>query len=156
LEAGERPGCDTLGSGRGALSIETLLIGAIVVVIVFGIAGELRTRRKRRSRDYREFIEPPLATRGMKVVSIERPAYGDDSPFPAWEVEFGRPQTRVGGTRGEYDEDRVVAFVSADGDAGRVWARIQFEVFRFRRIRWRALPDEPVPAAVEDLLETDD
>jgi hypothetical protein len=144
-----------VGEGSGPVPEETLIIGAFIILVVFGAAVQLRVRRKRRTRDYREFIEPPLTARGMRVVSIERPVYGDDNPFPSREIEIGRPLSNVGGTRGEYDEDRVVAFVVGDGDAGRIWARVQFEVFQFRRIRWRELPAEPVPAALRDLLETD-
>ena len=77
-------------------------------------------------------------------------------PFPKFEVEYGRPQTRVGGLCGEYREYRVVTFEDADGRQHEVWALVEFEMFSFRRIRLRAARTDGIPPSLREILENAD
>ena len=43
----------------------------------------------------------------------------------------------IAGIRGEYDEHRVVTVRDTRGNRFEIWARLEFELFRLRRIRWR-------------------
>jgi hypothetical protein len=74
-------------------------------------------------------------------------------PFPKFEVEAGRPQSRFAGIRGEYDEYRIVTVQDSNGQIIEMWARLEFELFRLRRIRWRVENNRNFPAQVKKILE---
>ncbi len=73
--------------------------------------------------------------------------------FPKFEAEAGRPASRAFGFRGEFDEYRVVTCTDADGRRHEVWALIEFELFRPRRVRWRAENPQDLPASARAMLE---
>jgi len=64
-------------------------------------------------------------------------------------------QTTLGGMRGEYDDYRIVSFSDSKGNIHRLWAVVEFEMFRFRRVRWRADQKDSLPSAILPLLETE-
>jgi hypothetical protein len=125
-------------------------IGALLVV---GLVVRFLIRRRRHRRDYREHLEPILAERGLKFVSATYPGMFKIGPFPKFEIEVGRPYSHVCGSRGEYCEYRIVTFSDSEGKTHQVWAQVEFEMFRFRRVRWRAENKEHLPASAKALLE---
>jgi hypothetical protein len=74
-------------------------------------------------------------------------------PFPKFEIEVGRPQSRVGGIRGEYDEYRIVTVRESEGNIHELWAKLEFELFRIRQIKWRSENSQNLPSQARQLLE---
>ena len=116
-------------------SIE-LYIG-IGLLVLAGCAVQFMVSYRRHRRDHRQDLEPILNSHGLTFISAKWPGLFKVGPFPKVEVEVGRPQSRFGGIRGEYDEYRVVTVKDSQGNRFEIWARLEFEVFRLRRIRWR-------------------
>ena len=127
-----------------------ILIGVLVAA---GAAFQLLLLRRRHGRSYREHLAPILEGHGLSLVSSEFPGWFQTGPFPRFEVEVGRPQTRVAGVRGEFDEYRRVTAVDPGGNEFTLWALLEFEAFRLRRVRWRAEPEARPPDSMGTLLE---
>ena len=128
-------------------SIE-LYIG-IGILVVAGCAVQFVVSYRRHRRDHRQDLEPMLKSHGLTFISAKWPGLFKVGPFPKVEVEIGRPQSRFGGIRGEYDEYRVVTVKDSQGNRFEIWARLEFELFRLRRIRWRA--DKSRNASLQDI-----
>lgn len=138
---------------RGAeMPTNELIFGLLIVV---SLLFSWFVFHRRRHRDPRPYLEPILSRHDLRYVSSRAPGgLLDTGPFPKVEVTVGRPQTEVGGIRGEYAQYRIVSIEDADGVGCEVWAQLEFERFRVRRVRWRAASDGSVPASVRPLLET--
>ena len=130
----------------------TYYIG-IGVLVLCGFAIQLVIRNRRHGRDHRKDLEPVLARHALAFVSAKWPGRFKVGPFPKFEIELGRPQSRAGGIRGEYDEYRLVTAKDSKGNTHELWARLEFELFRLRRIRWRAENEQNLPAQARALLE---
>ena len=94
-----------------------------------------------------------LRKRGVEFVSAVYPGIFKVGPFPKFEVTVGRPQSRALGFRGEYSEYRIVTFKNKAGQTQQLWAKVDFELFRFARVRWRAERKESMPPALLPILE---
>jgi hypothetical protein len=121
-------------------------------LLVGGLSAFVISRR-RHQRDLKEYLEPVLRECGVTFISAVYPGAFNVGPFPKVEVETGRPQTKVGGVCGEYAECRVVSFSNSHGVEFHLWALVEFEMFRFRRVRWRAERKELLPQSVLPILE---
>ena len=128
----------------------TVLLG---ILIAGGAAFQFLLLRRRHGRSHREHLAPSLERYGLSLVSSEFPGWFKTGPFPRFEIEVGRPQTRVAGVRGEFDEYRLVTAADSGGNQCRLWALLEFEAFRLRRVRWRAEPNAKAPDSVRTLLE---
>jgi len=126
---------------------------AVGLLVAVGIAVQLVINRRRHGRDHREQLEPILAEHGLTFISARWPGFFKVGPFPKIEVEVGRPQTRVMGVRGEYDDYRIVMCTDAAGNTHELWAKLEFEAFNLCRIRWRAGNAESLPPESRGLLE---
>ena len=133
--------------------MEFALYIGIGLLVIGGLAFQLVITRRRHGRDHRKDLEPILAAHGLAFVSARWPGRLKVGPFPKFEIEVGRPQSRAGGIRGEYDEYRIVRVQDLQGDSHELWAKIEFELFRLRRIRWRAENDQHFPSQARALLE---
>ena len=129
------------------------IYGFLGVLIAGGAAFQFRRLRQRHGRAYREHLAPILERHGVCFVSSEFPGWFKTGPFPKFEVEVGRPQTRVAGLRGEFDEYRLVTVSDSGGNECTLWALLEFEAFRLRRVRWRAEPEAQATDSVRALLE---
>ena len=128
-------------------SIE-LYIG-IGILVVAGCAVQFVVSYRRHRRDHRQDLEPMLKSHGLTFISAKWPGLFKVGPFPKVQVEVGRPKSRFVGIRGEYDEYRVVTVKDSQGNRFEIWARLEFELFRLRRIRWRA--DKSRNASLQDI-----
>ena len=129
-----------------------LYIG-IGVLIASGLAVQLLITHRRHERDHRKDLEPILKAHGLTFVSSRWPGRFKVGPFPKFEIEVGRPQSRVGGIRGEYDEYRIVTVQDSQGKIHELWAKLEIEVFRLRRIRWCAENGMNLPTQAKEMLE---
>ena len=125
-------------------------IGAIVAV---GLAVQLLITHRRHIRDHRKDLEPILKTHGLTFVSASWPGRLNVGPFPKFQIEVGRPHSRVGGIRGEYDEYRIVTVQDSQGNLHELWAKLEFELFRLHRIRWRAENAGNLSSQAREILE---
>jgi hypothetical protein len=129
-----------------------LYIG-IGVLVASGLAVQLLITQRRHGRDHRKDLEPILKAHGLTFVSSRWPGRLKVGPFPKFEIEVDRPQSRVGGIRSEYDEYRIVTVQDSQGKIHELWAKLEIEVFRLRRIRWRAENDMNLPTQAKEMLE---
>ena len=129
-----------------------LYIG-IGLLVAGGLAVQLFITHRRHMRDHRKDLEPILKTHGLTFVSASWPGRFKVGPFPKFEIEVGRPQSRVGGIRGEFDEYRIVTVQDSQGNLHELWANLEFELFRLRRIRWRAENAKSLPSQAREMLE---
>jgi len=129
-----------------------LYIG-IGVLVAGGLAVQILITHRRHMRDHRKDLEPILKTHGLTFVSASWPGRFKVGPFPKFEIEVGRPQSRVGGIRGEFDEYRIVTVQDSRGNLHELWANLEFELFRLRRIRWRAENAKSLPSQAREMLE---
>ena len=129
-----------------------LYIG-IGVLVASGLAVQVLITHHRHRRDHCKDLEPILKTHELTFVAARWPGRFKVGPFPKFEVEVGRPQSRVGGIRGEYDEYRIVTVKDSQGKIHELWAKLEFELFRLRRIRWRAENAKNFPAQTREMLE---
>ena len=104
-----------------------LYIG-IGVLVAGGLAVQLLITHRRHMRDHRKDLEPILKTHGLTFVSASWPGRFKVGPFPKFEIEVGRPQSRVGGIRGEFDEYRIVTVQDSRGNLHELWANPEFEL----------------------------
>jgi len=125
----------------------------IAALVAGGLAVQVLITRRRHGRGYRRDLEPILAAPGLKFVSARWPGMFKVGPFPKFEMEFGRPQSHVLWIRGEYDAYRIVSVQDSEGRVYELWAMLEFELFRLRRVRWRAEKGQNLPAEVRGLLE---
>ena len=129
-----------------------LYIG-IGVLVASGLAVQLMITHRRHERGHRKDLEPILKAHGLTFVSSKSPGRLKVGPFPKFEIEVGRPQSRVGGIRGEFDEYRIVTVQDSRGNLHELWANLEFELFRLRRIRWRAENAKNLPSQAREMLE---
>ena len=129
------------------------IYGLLVILIAGGAAFQFLRLRRRHGRTYREHLAPILERHGLCFVSSEFPGWFKTGPFPKFELEVGRPQTRVAGLRGEFDEYRLVTVSDSGGKECTLWALLEFEAFRLRRVRWQAEPEAQAPDSVRGLLD---
>jgi len=129
-----------------------LYIG-IGVLVASGLAVQVLITHRRHRRDHCKDLEPILKTHELTFVAARWPGRFKVGPFPKFEVEVGCPQSRVGGIRGEYDEYRIVTVKDSQGKIHELWAKLEFELFRLRRIRWRAKNAKNLPAQTREMLE---
>ena len=125
----------------------------IGVLVFGGLAIQLVITNRRHARDHRKDLEPILAKHGLAFMSAKWPGRFKVGPFPKFEIETSRPQSRAGGIRGEYDAYRIVTVKDSQGNTHKLWARLEFELFRLRRVRWRAENGQNLPAQSRELLE---
>ena len=134
------------------MSVTFLYIG-IGMLVIAGLAFQLAIARRRHKRDHRMDLEPVLNAHGLSFVSSKWPGMFKVGPFPQFEIEVGRPQSRVGGIRGEYDTYRIVSARDAHGNLHELWARIEIEGFRLRRISWRSENEQNLPSTARRILD---
>ena len=125
----------------------------IGVLAASGLAVQLLVTHRRHRRDHRKDFEPVLKTHGLTFVSARWPGRFNVGPFPKFEIEVGRPQSRVGGIRGDYDEYRIVTVQDSQGKLHELWANLEFEPFSIRRIRWRAENAGNLPSQAREMLD---
>jgi hypothetical protein len=128
-------------------------IWIIGIALLVGGVSVFAISRRRRQRDLREFLEPDLRKCGVTFISAVYPGLFKIGPFPKFEGPHRRPQTTVNGIRGEYNEYRIVSFSDSKGAVFRLWALVEFEMFQFRRVRWRAERKDSLPESVLLILE---
>ena len=129
-----------------------LYIG-IGLLVLGGLAVQFTITRRRHRRDYRNDLEPILVKHGLTFVSARWPGMFKVGPFPKIEIEIGRPQSRAGGIRGEYDVYRIVTVQDAKRNIHKLWAKLEFELFGLRRISWRAEKSQHLPPEAREMLE---
>jgi hypothetical protein len=127
---------------------------AFVLLALAAIATTLVISRRRNRRDLREYLEPELRQCGVEFVSAVYPGAFKVGPFPKFEVQVGRPQSQAAGVSGEYSSYRIVTIRDAEGTLHKIWALVEFEQFKFRRVRWRTERTDDLPPSVLSLLET--
>jgi hypothetical protein len=126
----------------------------IGLLVVSGLVVHLVITRRRHGRDHRKDVESILASHGLIFVSARWPGMFKVGPFPKFEIEVGHLQSRVGGIRGEYDEYRIVIVQDSEGNTHELWAKLEFELFRIRQIKWRAENSQNLPSQARQLLES--
>jgi hypothetical protein len=139
-----------------AFMSDTTGIYAIGCFVLIGGVTAFVISRRRHQRDLREYLEPVLQKCGVTYISAVYPGIFKVGPFPKFEVERDRPESTVGGISGEYNEYRVVSFSDSNGHVFRLWALVEFEMFQFRRVRWRAEQKDSLPLTILSLLENRD
>ena len=123
------------------LGIPWPVVLCILLALVLWAAVLLHRRRN----TYAKHLIPALRAKGLEFVSsTARPVF-DTGPFARVEFEIGRPQFHVLGIRGQYVQYRVVEFRDPGGSKHKAWAKLEFEMFRLRRIEWHP-PLEDLPA----------
>ena len=132
---------------------DIVLYMGIGLLVASGLAVQLLIKHRRHMRDHRKDLEPILKTHGLTFVSASWPGRFKVGPFPKFDIEVGRPQSRVGGIRSEFDEYRIVTVQDSRGNLHELWANLEFELFRLRRIRWRAENAGNFPSQAKELLE---
>ena len=128
-----------------------LYIG-IGLLVAIGLALQFAIVLRRHKCDHQKELEPVLAAHGLTFVSARWPGIFKVGPFPQFEIEVGRPQSRVGGIRGEYDTYRIVSAQDSQGNLHELWARFEFEGFRLQQIRWRSENEQNLPPQVRQIL----
>jgi hypothetical protein len=129
------------------------LYTGIGVLVIGGLAVQFLVTRRRHNRDHRQEFESILAAHGLTYVSARWPGMFNVGPFPKFEIEVGRPQSRFGGIRGEYDEYRIVTVRDSEGHIHNLWAKLEFELFRIKQIKWRSEHSQNLPSQVRPMLE---
>jgi hypothetical protein len=131
-------------------SLTPIVVGLLVVT---GIVVSIIIWRHRRGRTHEGTLGPILAERGLTLLSMKTPGFFSVGPFPKIELRSGRPQSRVLGVQGEYNAYRIVELADGEGNRYRLWALLEFELFKLARVRWRVEAGAPVPPAARDLIE---
>ena len=131
---------------------DTMLYTGIGILFVVGLTVQFLFLWHRHHRDYREHLEPILASHALQFVYARWPGFFKVGPFSKFEFEVGRPQSRVAGIRGEYSEYRIVTFLDSEGRTHEVWAQLAFEMFRFCEVKWRAESKSDLPEGAKALL----
>jgi hypothetical protein len=131
----------------------TAIYVVVGILVVCGVCFQVVRVRSRHRRDFREHLEPILAEYGLLFLSSTYPGMFKVGPFPKFEIQYGRPQSGIGGVRGEYNEYRVVEVQDDKGESFKLWALLEFELFHLRRVRWRAEKGASLPEAARQLIE---
>lgn len=131
-------------------AVKICLIGLATAV---SITPLLVVAIRRHRRDLRCYLEPVLRDAGVQFVSAVHPGLFKVGPFPWFEMEVGRPWSVVAGVKGEYCQYRIVTIIDSQGQPHTLWAQVESELFRLRRVRWRAERKESLPANVISILE---
>ena len=58
---------------------------------------------------------------------------------------------QAGGSSSEYSKSIAI---DSEGNNYELWARLEFELFKLQRIRWRAEADHNVPAQALEMIES--
>lgn len=125
----------------------------IGLCVVGGLAIYSVIVHSRHQRDHSKDLEPVLAAHGLIFMSARWPGMFNVGPFPKVEIQVGGSQSRVGGIRGEYDEYRIVTAQDSQDNIHVLWARLEFEFFRLRSIRWRAENVQNLPPSAREMFE---
>jgi hypothetical protein len=126
---------------------------AAAVLVVVVVVCLVVAKRAGGRRDLRIYLEPPLRDRGAEFLSAAAPkGWFVSGPFPKFEFRAG-PASRIGPLRGEYSYWRVVRIRDRDGIERELWAVVEFEVFKFARVRWRAFEPAALPHEIRSMLE---
>lgn len=104
---------------------------AIPLLITIVIASS------RQSRDCTAELKPLVEAAGFEWVRCENPGAFKVGPFPKFEVVVGRPQTNILGIRGEYTVYSIVTIRDSLGRDREVWAKLEFECFKFHHAEWK-------------------
>lgn len=131
----------------------TVLYFVVGMLMVGGFAAQFLISRRRHRRDHREDLIPILAAHGLTFVSARWPGFFKVGPFPKFGIEVGRPQSRIGGIYGEYDEYRVVTVKNSEGKVYQLWAKLEFELFKLHKVSWRWEIGQEVSTQVKGLAE---
>ncbi len=131
----------------------TIFTAGIALAAVVGLAVYFLITWRRHQQDYQEHLEPILNLHGLQFVAASWPGFFRVGPFPKFEVEAGRPQSRALGVSGEFHEYRIVTLRDPDGQTHDVWALLEFEMFRLRRVRWRAESAQDLPRSAKAMFE---
>ncbi len=127
---------------------------AVITCVAIALFAQVIVSRRRQRRDVREYLAPPLRERSAEFISAVSPkGLFNTGPFPKFEAEVGRPISSIAGVQGEYLEYKIVHFRDSEGAVPELWALIEFEVFKFRRVRWRAEYKEGLSPAILSMLE---
>jgi hypothetical protein len=124
----------------------------VAILVPLSAAVALLTALRRHRKDYREFLEPALAAQGLAFVSSKYPGIFKVGPFPKFEIQPLRIRVNILGVSGQHSEYRIVTFHDPAGRPHEIWANLDFEGFRLRRIRWRAEDKEALPESARALL----
>lgn len=126
----------------------------IAVIVIFGILVQFVVAKKRHAQDYSEYLKPILEEKDLQLISSVFPGWFNIGPFPKIETEFGRPQSKVSFLgRGEFCQYRIVTVSDSKGLEYRLWALLDFEIFRLRHIRWRVEKDAVIPKQFDLIVE---
>ncbi len=125
----------------------------VAAAITGGLAFQFFITWRSHQKDYREHLGPVLRSHGLQLLSSKWQGIGKTGPFPKFEVRIGRPQTRIGNIRGEYREYRLVVCRGQEKRTCTLWALLEFEMFRLKRIRWRATDRDSIPEYALSLIE---
>lgn len=124
------------------------------VLAIIGVGGQFFVARRRSRRDYKEILSPILNTYGLTLISSKFPGWFKVGPFPKFMMETGRPQSKVPLLgRGEYSQYRIITVSDEDSRRYKLWALLEFEIFRLRHVRWRVEKGDTIPDAVISLIE---
>jgi hypothetical protein len=115
-----------------------LFIGALSSFIVLYL---------RYTQDISPYLIDDLRRYDLSIVAIEV------GPFPKIEWRGGGPISEVNGIRGEYALYRIVTVSDPNGDTFRLWAQLEFVIFQFDHVRWRAEEKQALPKHILPLLE---
>jgi hypothetical protein len=133
-------------------------IYGFVGILLAGIVLNFFISRRRHRQDLSFYLEPDLKKCGVVFVSATRP-YGllSCGPFPKieigeWKVTGNFTSSGVQ-TSGDYVEYRIVNFRDLQGQIHRLWALVEFDDYKFSRVRWRAERMDGLPASVLSILE---
>lgn len=108
----------------------------VALAIILGLAFPFIRWIKRRSKSYEEILRPQIEEAGLTFVRSIRPSLGQHDPFPKFQLEFGRPYSNTPIGRGEYTVRRIVTVIDTSGYESEMWAKLEFELFRLRRVVW--------------------
>ncbi len=129
-------------------NIIVISISVFIAIVVYIFIAQRRHKKK-----YREQIKPVLEAHGLKYISEKYPGVFKIGPFPKFEVKIGRPQSKFLGISGEYSEYRIITVEDAEENQYEIWAKIEYEIFKIHRIRWRAENPEILPESAKNLFE---
>lgn len=126
----------------------------IIVLVIAGILVQFFVVKRRHERTYCEYLKPVLEEKGLQLVSSIFPGWFKVGPFPKFEAESGRPQSKVPLLgRGEYSQYRIVTVTDANDQKYRLWVLLDFEIFKLRHIRWRVEKGDTIPKQLDSIIE---
>ncbi len=111
----------------------------IIILTAIAAGGFVLRSVFRRLRSYRCYLARELDQRGCTFIASKPAASFDTGPFPAVEVKMGRPQLKTPFGSGTFTAYRIVTYCDSGGTEHKAWAKIEFEMFRLRKIVWNGL-----------------